>query len=775
MDPRTCILEEPDPDLKRQSTAVFEQIRKAEQRRIKRSATVRGDNREFNAQTNPYSRVFPFQVVVAIRIAAEQRAVAYLDQQLKRESSSDQRVAKSAPGVTPFAPPLWELYKATHRLADATTGRLDDYYYLDRILRISCKHIKHTMSTTDDVLCLFLQAIRRFKTLASFTCHEDRLPHLVSKPLMGEGKNAAPREWRVSDWSYFDEITIDWERVLEVGYSLYQAQLCVALWQHVAPAQCAIALCLVATSGVLRDVLPQQLNIIRELCLEFGLTDNVTNERFRDVKKFVISWSTSLKDLDLPYPQVNPPRVGGLGDGFKNYASDLRRGIPEQEILAAVTVDVATHWKEIAQSRLRTRRDGRPFAEELKDARGQAAAAGMRLEPLMMSRKLRETNASIEFACAMLESIDPPEGMIGGDEDEYEEQEDGPTLPPPTPPLHPARTREDGLEALLEEDEKSSDGGSAYSTDDDADRPRKRTKATPLTGYGLDLSGLGDSDEPFAFTIGPDGFSRAKDSAPRPANGDARRVNKSMPVPQPLASSSGVSGASHRMERQGSNSTILSEYGYSASETERILLSRNWLAGRKPPRKTISRTSRGTSVTSESSKRSATLSASASSLPLPTTPEMSTTPLRDMASLSGFGSDNGFRAMGMMNEDAFRGILEREKRFYTTNRNASRAAAQAKRDQVKAERLAAGWVLGPFGYRRIDAEGSAPAESAESDVESQAPSGKGRGKKRKVSRLNTLIDPVVAGSIPDSVHLGDGGLPPRLVSFPAEDDEKEEE
>ncbi|ORX34121.1 hypothetical protein BD324DRAFT_636693 [Kockovaella imperatae] len=784
VDARTCILEQPDPDLKRHATTIFEQIRRAEQRKRNVSASSRGDPRYFHATTNPHSRVFPFQVVVAIKLAAQLRTLAWINTRLERETQWEQGIAKTPHGSVPVVPPLWELYKATHRLPNVSAGRLDDYYYLDRTLRSSCQLIRCPLSRTDDMLCLFLQAIRRFKTLASFSSHQDRLPHLLSKPLSGESKTSAIREWRVSDWAYFDDVEIDWEKVLEVGYNLYQAQQCVSLWDHTAAAQCAVALCFVATSGVLREVIPQQINILRELSLEFGLNDQTTNERFRDLKKFVISWSNSLKDAGIPFPQVNPPRVGGLGDGFKNYASDLRRGIPEQEILCAVTVDVATHWRDILQARLNTRQAAKTFAEELRDARSQAAAAGMRLEPILMSRRWKEENeknTSMQFASAMLHSTDPKVDRADANAASQSRRS-----PPPTPPLHrPVDLKDTSrIDTLLQEqDDNSSDGGkSEVSTDDEGAPSRQRRSIEPSPG--LNLHGLGEDSQPFAFTIGPDGFSRAQDDSANRITTPASMSSAGKPLAG-VAGTSELSAASQGMERLPSISTRVSAGpdNNSASETEQTV-SRSYKSNH-------AEYSRASSVAaSDTSKHSAPMSVSGSSFALPITPGLSATPLREMSSApseAGSGSFHRAKSLALSDvgdftdPDSHVGILERERDFYMTNRKVSKAGAKARRDQAKADRMATGWIPKPFGGgRKRKTAGSSTEEGVESGASADGPgsgtgsgpgSGPGSGLKagkrhkppveRILARMAKSADAAVAVDIVESQARDD--LPPVLA------------
>ena len=654
--------------------------------------------------------------------------------------------------------------KATHRLPDAYAGRLDDYYYLWKVLRKSCKLLKCPISRTDDMLCLFLQAIRRMKFLASFNSHAKRLPHLLSQAVVGEGASARTRDWRVSDWAYFDTMEVDWEQVLEVGFNLYQAQQCVKLWHGLSTPNCAVALCLLATSGVLREVIPQQLHVIRELSLEFGLNDSTANERFRDIKKFVICWCTSLQDIGISFPQINPPRVGGIGDGFKNYASDLRRGIPENEILCAVTVDVASHWQQIAKARIKLRSEARSWEDELKDARNQAARAGMRLDPNNVSTRLLEVHRSRQFASAMMGALD----LEGAAEDKGSEAEDdeveaddtedegdmtasdmeqdsvsatatprvrtvspvpGMTSrrrsqtrdltpePPTTPPFHPAKDvgGDSGLDLLLQELEPSSDGGSDYSSDEETRNTKRRMPRSKVrTGPGLDLSGLGDSSEPFAFTIGPEGFSRAH-GAEDPESTRQITIN-STPTGAGLMSASAVSATSQTMQRETSNSTI-SQPDMPPSITGRIsiaALTSAKTAAPKPkpiPKRYVavppasgatSGSSSASSEISESSKHSNPTPTS-SNPHLPLTPSLSTTPLRELNSAApSIGSlapsDKASRGGTSILENSgtgardgegawFFGVLEREKHSYMTNRKASIANAKARFQARKAHAL----------------------------------------------------------------------------------------
>ena len=188
------------------------------------------------------------------------------------------------------------------------------------------------------------------------------------------------RDWYEEDWTWFETSKLDWQKVLQVAFGLYQAQQCVWLWTTSTNSpQVAIALCFWACMAAATEIMPQYSHLMREIAAWFDQKQHVASERMSEMKNLIVAWSTSISDIGLPMPQLNPPRTGGIGDGFRGYGSDSRRPIPELEIAVVAARVIADHWREIMHARLRTRTAARTMDDELADARRKCAAAGMRL------------------------------------------------------------------------------------------------------------------------------------------------------------------------------------------------------------------------------------------------------------------------------------------------------------------------------------------------------------------------------------------------------------
>lgn len=501
---------------------------------------------------------------------------------------------------------------------------MDSLPYLVKIYRRYSQLLDNAVSSLDFALIHLSQCVSRLGQLAEMP-HQERLKSLVTKPSVGRHR----RDWLESDWIWFKGFR--WDEILDIGYKLYQVQQCVSLWGARCSTQVAVALTTWACMALVGDPMPQYINVSSELsesCFKQG--NSVAAERAVELKNLLIAWSTSIPHADPPFPQIKLPRIGGLGDGLSMYGSDVRRRIPEPEMAAAAGRTIADNWQKILRARLR-RFDVIPLDDEHNIARKLFAAAGGRdAEPNSSPTPKKEKVPSKRGHIYIPTPVNGPQLQT------YIKKSRPSTISPPTytatftPP--PERT----IEQMLA-DADSSDG--AYGSTDD--------EAQPKPTLGLGLTNLGEKKTPFAFSIGPDGFSvntYTPEATPL----------RSMKVEPSAHSSSSVSPSPVLISRQRTGSYTPSDAGYdSASETARILPYVKHIHSPPRYRKTMKRDAQRRSVS-----RSATPASVASPMStvtsLPMSPSASVDiPLRELSDRVDFEGDHV-------------GLLIREREQYQT-------------------------------------------------------------------------------------------------------------
>jgi hypothetical protein len=387
----------------------------------------------------------------------------------------------------------------------------------------------------------------------------------------------------------------DWDEVFRTAHDLWQATNCVSLFAtdiEAAQSSAAIVLTLMACESVMGLSIKAN-GYALELELANRLRLGLTGCRFRrsELERFVLSWSTSIAELGLPVPSVKPSkRSSMIGVGDSGWGSDKRRGIPRKVILPLAIKAVAANWKQIKKVRL-ARPGILPLDEECLLARRMFAghnidrqladALAKTADPLLPSHDSdwgneSDTESDDSFASPSEVGFHNYSGDYGSfinpkylpkestasqmnrrfwrnaNKQAVSEATAASAVPPPPRALGVERTQStinkpDMIQAWIENGDASSSDEPDSSDEDvptESSRPTKRAKG------GLDVSHIGELPQPFAFSIGREGFmvDRAQTpSLPTPA-----------PTPGPDSSSAGPS-------RAQSVETIRSDSGLTAA------------------------------------------------------------------------------------------------------------------------------------------------------------------------------------------------------------------
>jgi len=386
----------------------------------------------------------------------------------------------------------------------------------------------------------------------------------------------------------------DWDEVFRTAHDLWQAQNCVSLFAsdiEAVQSSGAIVLTLMACESVMGMAIKQN-GYALELEMANRLRLGLTGCRFRrsELDRFVLSWSTSISEIGIPVPSVGlPKRTSIIGAGDSGWGSDKRRGIPRKVILPVAIKAVTTHWREIKNARL-----ARPGILPLEE------------ECLLARRMFAGHKIDKELAHALAKAADPllPSNDSEWGADTDSESEDSLVTPSEigyhhysgdygsfiNPKYDPSETgtarnrrfwrnaskssipsqalgmersqstvnKPDMVQAWIENGDASSSDEPDSSDEETMDntRPAKRAKD------GLDVSHIGELPQPFAFSIGTQGFTvdRALSTSSMPTPAATPRATSSSAGPsraqsvETVQSDAGLTAASDdcRMIRQSS-------------------------------------------------------------------------------------------------------------------------------------------------------------------------------------------------------------------------------
>jgi hypothetical protein len=270
-------------------------------------------------------------------------------------------------------------------------GHLKNFASLNTHFTKLCEIMNTVESTEEEVLACVYHAVERIKFLASMD-HPKRLLEmnkLVNRPNRKIPSKTLSQEILEIHWDFFSRFKIPWDHIMPTAQRLLHASHCVLLWDDRQPHPIAVALVIASIEAVTEQVMPFHTPIIRELSNYIGAAEYVAGERYEELNKMVISWTTSVIDAGLTYPQVNPPPVGCIGNGLTGWGSDKRRRIPENEMFVAAASLIARNWRVIASTRVTTRTEVLTCDEEFNAARltySKAGAKGTPLPPALIGK-----------------------------------------------------------------------------------------------------------------------------------------------------------------------------------------------------------------------------------------------------------------------------------------------------------------------------------------------------------------------------------------------------
>jgi hypothetical protein len=334
----------------------------------------------------------------------------------------------------------------------------------------------------------------------------------------------------------------DWDEVFRMVHDLWQAQNCVSLFAndiHAVQAGAAVVLTIMACEATMGDVVKAN-NLALEVELSNHLRIGVTSCKHRraEFDRFILSWSTSIAELGLPVPSVKPSnRSSMLGVGDSGWGSDKRRGVPKKVIMPLAIRLVAKHWREIKKARLarpgilpldeecalaRRMFAGKPIAKELADLVAKSA------DPLLPSNDAdwgpdTDTESESSFASPSevgfhryigdyasyvnpnFAASDSGIGPLSRRFWKNVSQSPAPSRALGVERFPSAINKPDMIQAWIENGDASSseEGDSSDDEAENEDTQPAAKRARPNT----DMSHIGELPQPFAFSIGKQGFS----------------------------------------------------------------------------------------------------------------------------------------------------------------------------------------------------------------------------------------------------------------------------
>ncbi|KAK8865633.1 hypothetical protein IAR55_000778 [Kwoniella newhampshirensis] len=580
-DPRTSIIGIPGNDLLSGVEKWFEKMREVEREYYGRK----------NRLQNPNVKRLRYMIASAIKMSVQESVTIVINNRLT--SIGIKRKGTWTPGFTKgdFNVPnvrLEVLFARANSSVEGSFTHLGDFQKLSALHRRFTKLLHNPFDPLESTLFDVLQMSQRLRQIVE-TPHEQRGSLLLTRPLW----LTSHRDWNEHDFEFFAHL--DWDKALRYAYQLYQMQRSVYLWgTHTSPAA-AIALTIWAMQAVQASVMPQRHSIMQELGAPYGHKYWTAGERTREMQNLLIAWSTSIPDAGLPFPVIRLPPKGGLGDGLSGYNGDKRRPIPDNDIAATVAPVIAQHWRTILRARCRTRTDtmsidnelwlsrklfvisaachDSPVASAVGDSQTRTKAKKKPSGVQSTRYKKKADEASLEVADfeplrriqAQAVSIPRTATSLSRSFSSRSSSAMGVDI------LHPSCAYAQGtkfvpppeeptVEDLLAVRDASSDEGSEHGSSED-----EGPSGVALSAFQIGLAGATKAQTPFAFTIGPKGFSiETQDHA----NQSTVR-NKAAFKPPVVRSITGMPSTSSLVS---SASSIGSDSGAgSASEAERAI------------------------------------------------------------------------------------------------------------------------------------------------------------------------------------------------------------
>lgn len=475
-----------------------------------------------HATTSNTAKKVAYRLAVAVQIAITESNVFVVNNRLAHVKPLEPGRSSAARGDgTIMAPSLRAIFERANSLDPHHPAYLESWEML-RLTGRAFRDLRPPPPAADAVLAQAFVLMNRIQYLVKLGDEErireyqvrDLTPNALRRRVKLE--SARPEDYQLSPalWTLLG--TVDWERVLTTAYGLFCAQQTVCLWGSRTSVNVSAALLLVSLEAEIGDVLASLTALTRELVLPHAGSEHNVLRRRSELQRLIVGWSSSFPTARLTIPIIPPPKKGTVGTGLTGYASDKRRGIPEAVMVNAAAPVVAAHWDLLMRTRLATRNPPWSLRREYRTAAEMFARAH---NHDMQMRKIAAKNAKKAQAAARKTASTPASRHPSPASPSVVSlravsQPPGAALPTPrgsTPGAGRKPTsREDMLrmmdvpiETLLATREDSSDEEADAETDDES-RPDILTGDTR------------PSSVPFGFSIGPDGFSVARDASEPP-------------------------------------------------------------------------------------------------------------------------------------------------------------------------------------------------------------------------------------------------------------------
>lgn len=506
-----------------------------------------------HATTSNTAKKVAYRLAVAVQLSIMESNVFVVNNRLAHVKPLEPGRSSAARGDgTIMAPSLRSIFERANSLDPHHPAYLESWEML-RLTGRAFRDLRPPPPAADIVLAQTFVLMNRIQYLAKLGDAE-RIPELQVRDLTPAAvrrrvtsDSARPEDYQLSPavWALLG--TVDWERVLTMAYGLFCAQQTVCLWGSRTSVNVSAALLLVSLEAEIGDVLPSMTALTRELVLPHAGSEHNVLRRRSELQRQIVGWSSSFPSARLTIPIIPPPKKGTVGTGLTGYASDKRRGIPEAVMVNAAAPVVAAHWDLLMRKRLATRNPPWPLRREYRaaaemfarahnhDVQMRKIAAKNEKKAQAAARKMASTPASrrpspASPTVASLRAVSQPPGAAI------------PTPRSSTPGAGKKQmSREDMLrmmdvpiETLLATREDSSDEEQEPESDDES-RPDILTGDTRPNSV------------PFGFSIGPDGFSVARDASepakrPPPTNTEPPnkrpRIGPQIPLSPPTTASS---------------------------------------------------------------------------------------------------------------------------------------------------------------------------------------------------------------------------------------------
>lgn len=517
-----------------------------------------------HATTSNTAKKVAYRLAVAVQYAIQESNVFVVNNRLAHVKPLEAgRSSASRGDGTIMAPSLRAIFERANSLDSNHPAHLESWEML-RLTHRAFRELRPQPPAADLVLSQTFVLMNRIQHLAKLSDDErirelqlhDLLPAAVRRGVTPE--TACVDDYQLSPGLWALLADVDWEHVLTTAYGLMCAQQTVCLWGSRTSVNVSCALLLVSLEAELGDVLPSLTALTRELVLPHAGSEHNVLRRRSELQRLIVGWSSSFPVARLPIPIIPVPKKGTVGTGLTGYASDRRRGIPESVMVNAAAPVVAAHWRLLMRTRIATRNPPWPLRKEYRFAAEMFARAHNHDTQM---RKIAERNAkkAARKTASTPASRRQSPAIVPTGQARAISQPPPPGLASPkrgTTPGRKAMTREDMLrmmdvpiETLLATREDSSDEEPEPDSDSESERP--------------DLfSGNTQNSVPFEFSIGPDGFSVARDApkpsaqpSKRPADSvapavgppgkRARRATPSIPLSPPTTASSREPSPAH--------------------------------------------------------------------------------------------------------------------------------------------------------------------------------------------------------------------------------------